>query len=62
MPSDKKLITIALQLVRDHYDGDDEQFDKSCVELERWCYDHDKPDLAEYAMANRCPAFAFVPM
>lgn len=59
--SGKKLITIALQLVRDHYCYP-EQFDESCIELERWCYDHGETDLMEYAMALRCPACAFVPM
>ena len=60
--SGKKLITIALQLVRYHYEKDDARFDESCAELEKWCYDHDETDLAEFAMACRCPAFAFVPM
>ena len=59
---EKKLVTIALQLVRDHYEGNDERFDESCRELEQWCYDHDEAELAEYAMANRCPALAFIPM
>ena len=59
--SDKKLITIALQLVRDHYYYA-ERFDESCIELEQWCYDHGETDLMEYAMALRCPACAFVPM
>lgn len=58
---DKKLITIALQLVRDHYCYT-ERFDESCIELERWCHDHGETDLMEYAMALRCPACAFVPM
>ena len=59
--NDKKLITIALQLVRDHYCYA-ERFDESCIELERWCHDHGETDLMEYAMALRCPACAFVPM
>ena len=58
----KALITIALQLVRDHYEDNESQFAKSCIELEKWCYDNDKPELAEYACAQRCPAVAFIPM
>jgi len=60
--SEKKLATIALQLVRFHYEKDDERFDESCIELENWFYDRDEIDLAEFAMACRCPACAFVPM
>lgn len=60
--SNKKLITIALQLVRFHYEKDNERFNESCIEFEKWCYDHDEIDLAEFAMACRCPAFGFVPM
>ncbi|MBQ9000500.1 MAG: hypothetical protein IJ087_01450 [Eggerthellaceae bacterium] len=60
--TDKKLITIALQLVCDHYEKDDAKFDESCAELEQWCYDNDKADLAEYAMAYRCPDTAFFAM
>lgn len=62
MNNGKKLITIALQLVRDHYENDDAMFEASCKELEEWCYDHGETDLAEFAMACRCPACAFVPM
>lgn len=60
--TEKELVTIALQLVRDHYDGDDTRFDESCKELEKWFYDRDEIDLAEFAMACRCPEFSFVPM
>ena len=60
--SEKALITIALQLVRYHYEKDDARFDESCIELENWCYDRDEVDLAEFAMACRCPEFSFVPM
>ena len=60
--SEKALITIALQLVRYHYEKDDARFDESCIELENWCYDRDEVDLAEFAMACRCPACSFVPM
>ena len=60
--NEKELITIALQLVRYHYDKDDAGFDASCVELERWCYGRGKVDLAEFAMACRCPEFSFIPM
>ena len=60
--SEKKLATIALQLVRFHYEKDDARFDESCIELEKWLYDRDEIDLAEFAMAQRCPACAFVPM
>lgn len=60
--TEKELITIALQLVRYHYNKDDERFDESCIELERWCFDHGKEELGEYAMACRCPTFSFVPM
>lgn len=62
MGDGKKLVTIALQLVRDHYERDDAMFDSSCKELEKWCYDHGEIDLAEYVMVYRCPACAFVPM
>lgn len=60
--SEKKLATIALQLVRFHYEKDGARFDESCIELEKWFYDRDEIDLAEFAMAYRCPACAFVPM
>ena len=60
--SEKELITIALQLVRYHYDKDDTGFDESCVELEKWCYGRGKIDLAEFALACRCPEFSVVPM
>ena len=60
--SEKALITIALQLVRYHYEKDDARFDESCIELENWCYDHGEIDLAEYALACRRPEFSFVPM
>lgn len=60
--TEKELITIALQLVRYHYDKDDAGFDESCIELEKWCYGRGKVDLAEFAMACRCPEFSFVPM
>ena len=59
---EKALITIALQLVRYHYDKDDAGFDETCIELERWCYGRGKVDLAEFAMACRCPETSFVPM
>ena len=60
--SDKELITIALQLVRYHYDEDDKRFDKSCKELEQWCFDHGKGELGEFAWACRCPELSFIPM
>ena len=60
--TDKKLITIALQLIRFHYEKDDTRFDKSCIELEEWLYDCDEIDLVEFVMACRCPAHTFVPM
>jgi len=60
--TEKELVTIALQLVRDHYDGDDTRFDESCKELEQWCFDHSKEELGEFAWACRCPACNFVPM
>lgn len=58
--SEKKLVTIALQLVRYHYEKDDARFNESCIELEEWCYDHNETDLAEFAMACRCPAFLWI--
>ena len=45
--SEKKLATIALQLVRFHYEKDDTRFDESCIELEKWLYGRDEIDLAE---------------
>lgn len=60
--SDKKLTTIALQLVRYHYDKDDVRFNESCKELEQWYFNHDKQELADFVCACRCPEFSFVPM
>lgn len=62
MTDKKELITIAMNLVRDHYDGNETQFGSSCSELEEWCYDHGKEGCAEYVMAQRSPAMSFVPM
>ena len=58
----KPLITITLQLVICHYEGRDFDFGRACDELERWLYDNDEPELAEYVCAQQYPQCAFTTM
>ena len=54
--------SIALSLIRAHYDGDEETFKQRSYDFAKLCDEQGKYQLAEYIFAQVNPACAFVPM
>ena len=54
--------SIALSLIRAHYDGDEETFKKRSYDFAKLCDERGDYPLAEYIFAQINPSCAFVPM